>query len=368
MVAHVHLPQRVVVYPAGNGERRVQSAQTVVELRGVRDGAGFDRLVSALRGGIVVSEWVAQQPPSERPFLIGVIQLLDARGVLEDGPAQRPDVVAAQAQYLELYGNGRGAHARLAASRVVLAGSGVSLAETALGLARVGVGHLKLLGDGWVDELALHQLPWLMPDALGHSLPQQAALALGRRYPRCRVSHAFFNSDRDSVQSELTKADLLLHVPDGHRPRARRRLNDASLAANVPLLARLQVGFEVAVGPVVFPDEGPCLRCLDHRLHSNMQSPLKGPALDAALSAHARSGQTALSIGVEPIGTGIDLLCSEAIAVLSGGRPPELAGHVALLGVGRAEVRRHQVLRVPRCKGCGPEHLQRPRIDARSGQ
>ena len=113
MTTLVHLPSRFVVYPAGDGERRVQSAHTVVGLKGVRDGAAFDRLISALRSGIVVAEWVAEQPPAQRAFLVRVVELLAARGVLVDGPARAPDVTVSQAEHLELYGDGTAVAERL---------------------------------------------------------------------------------------------------------------------------------------------------------------------------------------------------------------------------------------------------------------
>jgi adenylyltransferase/sulfurtransferase len=225
---------------------------------------------------------------------------------------------------------------RLQQATVLIVGLGGLGCPAALYLAAAGVGRL-LLADG--DEVELSNLQRQIAhtgEDIGRNKAQSAAQAIAALNPEVAVTVVPRRLEEQDMPGLLEATDLVVDATDNYT--VRFALNRACLAAGIPLVSGAAVRSEGQVAVFDPQRGGPCYRCL---------YPEEGET--TALSC-SESGVLAPVVGV--VGT---LQAMEALKVLTGFGEP-LRGHLMLLDLRTAELRRLKLPPRPDCPDCG--HLQ----------
>ncbi len=156
---------------------------------------------------------------------------------------------------------GREGQAKLEESRVAVVGIGALGTVSANLLARAGIGHLVLIDRDYLEITNLQRQVLFDENDLKNNLPKAVAAAEKLRAVNSEIEIRAEVADinPDTITKLLQGANLIIDGTDNFETRF--LLNDYALKNKVPLVYGGAIQTEGMVY-VVFPGEGPCLRCL----------------------------------------------------------------------------------------------------------
>ncbi|XXX73800.1 TOMM precursor leader peptide-binding protein [Sorangium sp. So ce134] len=320
------------------------------QLTGADVGAFLERMAPLLDGSRDREALVEALADYSRQSVIALLDLLEARGLIEPAPAAAPPAdrerLRGQGEFLRRWSSApEQAAARIAAARVLVVGLEPWGAAAALALAEAGISALRLVdaraaavGPGDVAVVRARG-----PAALG--MPRRGAVAalIRERAPLCRVD--------ESPAAALLSDDLLARVDPAERPHllvVAVRGDDAELLERVARLAhRARIvslfahlaGATAVLGPLVFPGETACRVCA----MAEGLSPLPAASPRAEPAPHA--GAMGQLLG--------QMVAMEALKVLSAYTPSRLGGRLLIQDLSTFEASHHTLVRLPWCRGCG---------------
>ena len=238
------------------------------------------------------------------------------------------------ARHLILDEVGEEGQGRLLEARVLIVGAGGLGAPVSMYLAAAGVGTLVLVDDDEVDLTNLQRQIVHATDSVGHAKVDSAAETLSRINPGIR-----FETHRRRLTAD-NAADLVagcaVAVDGSDNFETRYLLNDACLAAGVPLVAGALSRFEGQLTTIVPGDGRPCYRCL----FPETPDPSLTPRCEEAGILGAVAGV---------IGT---LQAVETLKLILGLGEP-LAGRLMLYDALSASMQEVRYRRRPDCDSCG---------------
>ncbi|HEV7506276.1 MAG TPA: TOMM precursor leader peptide-binding protein [Thermoanaerobaculia bacterium] len=296
-------------------------------------------------------------PRTSRTSVVGFLELLRQRGLIEDVP-EVPDAAGEARQVQERFfqkcglGPGEGT-ARLRAARVVIAGLEPWGAVAAQELAAAGAGALHLLDDQWVtagDLLAVRT--W---DASHLGQPRREALkaAITKVAPDCVVTTApLAPQDGGEIAIEGGSWDLLITGLTADDLFLLTRLARFAQAAGLRSVYAHLDGVEAWIGPAVVPGETACWNCFRLRRLANTgfettSHEVEGSLLAAPAPPRARGYLAPMAPAAG------QLLALEAIKLLTGYTASRLPGRFLVQNLVSGEGAWHGVVRMPWCELCG---------------
>jgi bacteriocin biosynthesis cyclodehydratase domain-containing protein len=333
------------IFNSGDDGYQVRSSEYVSVLRGstVRD--VFRHLLPLLNGEHTTDELVEKLDGVSKPETVRALILrLGELGILEDASdiyrqELSPEQSEAYQSQMMFFGiasrdsqdsNEAKFQKALLESRLSIIGAGELASRVATECARVGIG--TVVGMNLAGEAS-------SPSGNGEII-ETPGLAL---------------EDLDSIKRLLTAAppSLLALALDRPEPAFLERVNTISLDLNIPILHSQINGAKGVVGPMTVPGKTACLKCHHLRVIRNYDfydEYLEWEKWVEGQGKHKRVA--AASLG--PF-TGIiaGLTALEIVKKLSGFYESELYGRFLTVDALTLEVIPHQVLRVPRCPGCG---------------
>ena len=222
---------------------------------------------------------------------------------------------------------------RLLHARALVVGVGGLGSPAALYLAAAGVGRLTLADDDEVDLSNLQRQIAHSEATLGTSKAASAAECIRRINSTVQVVPLAARLEGRRLRDTVANADVVLDATDNMA--ARHAINDACLAAAVPLVSGAAIRLEGQIA--VFDPrraDSPCYRCLH-------------PGEGGETLNCAENGVAAPVVGI--VGA---VQAMEAMKVLAEVGEP-LVGQVLWLDAKRMEWRRFRLPRNPRCPACG---------------
>jgi bacteriocin biosynthesis cyclodehydratase domain-containing protein len=297
------------------------------------------------------------------------IGLLESQNVVisdaPNGAAAAPDRVAPQLNFFHEAGlAAREAQQRLAGAKIVMLGLGGIGSLIAAGLASAGVGHLELIDDGPVRDTDRFASPVHAFSDIGERRAQAVQRALGGRFEGSAVAalDARMDSDADLLAA-VSSADFVVCCVDPAQSAYRYKLNRACDAARISWIACSAEGFEAIVGPTVRPGKTPCYLCYTMRSVATAGD----PEADFAFHQFLDNRRTDDSDRREALGFSAGLIANlaglEILKSLAGLSPGQTDGAILVLDILHAAIRRHVVLRNPRCPVCFPPAQLEPGAD-----
>jgi adenylyltransferase/sulfurtransferase len=222
--------------------------------------------------------------------------------------------------------------------RALVIGVGGLGSPAALALASAGIGTLGLIDPDRVEVSNLHRQPLYDESDVG--LPKVAAAAARLRtlHPALRIEtwEERFGATHVSLAHRF---DVLIDGTDSIA--AKFTVNDAAVAAGVPLIHAGVTGFRAQVLTIV-PGESACYRCI----FEDAPPPDETPGCEAAGV-----------LGPVPVLAGA-IQASEALRLLTHGRPA-LAGRLLAVDLLSGTWRVVPVTRNPACTACGSLSAER---------
>tara|TARA_B100000029_G_scaffold298912_1_gene291913 strand:- start:357 stop:1397 length:1041 start_codon:yes stop_codon:yes gene_type:complete len=158
-------------------------------------------------------------------------------------------------------GLGEDGQRRLLGSRVLVCGCGALGSVLADGLARAGVGFLRIVDRDFVELSNLQRQVLFDEDDVAARMPKAVAAAekLGRVNSDITIEPIVADIDHTNILSFLDGIDLVVDGTDNFE--VRFLLNDAALETSIPWVYGGCVGSHGQT-MAVFPGESACLRCL----------------------------------------------------------------------------------------------------------
>jgi adenylyltransferase/sulfurtransferase len=223
---------------------------------------------------------------------------------------------------------------RLLAARVLIVGLGGLGSPVAMYLAAAGVGTLVIADFDAVDLSNLQRQILHGMSQVGRSKVDSARRALAELNPEVRVEGWKGSIGPETLPGLLAQVDAVVDASDNFATRF--AINEACVAAGVPLISGAAIRFEGQVS--VFPGRrgGPCYQCLYPR----------DGTVDETCSAN---GVLAPLVGI--VGS---IQATETLKVLAG-VGETLAGRLLLLDALTMEIRTLRLRGDPGCPVCGCE-------------
>jgi ribosomal protein S12 methylthiotransferase accessory factor len=280
------------------GRLLLEHGGSVVTLEGRAAGLLLPALVPLLDGTRTVDELVAELGPAIEPSIERALELLDAHGLLLDGPLEAGDVDAGAVE----------------AARFATAGA-AGAPSPAEALARLTSARIGVCGAA------------------------PAADDIARLLESCEVR-------RLALADPHSELDLLVVAPARDEPELLPAANELGLTDRRPWLQVLPYDGRIAVvGPLFLPGETACQECYRMRRAAASDYEYDYAVLDGhAVRAASPDALTALTAGLAAL---------LAIRWLASG-DPTVPGHLYSVSTRPVfELACHHVLRVPRCSACG---------------
>ena len=222
---------------------------------------------------------------------------------------------------------------RIAASSAAVVGCGALGSNIANGLARSGVGRLRIVDRDFVELSNLQRQALFDEDHVRRRLPKAIAAVerLARINSAVQLEAEVGEVSPANIESLLDGCDIVLDGTDNID--ARLLLNDACLKARVPYIFGGAVG-ATGMTMAIIADQTPCFRCLLGTL------PEPGTAPTAA-TAGILNATTAVVAALQ---------CTQALRILTGTFEPR--GEVLCIDVWDGELCAMTVPRAPDCPAC----------------
>jgi adenylyltransferase/sulfurtransferase len=165
--------------------------------------------------------------------------------------------------------------ARLAASRVVVAGCGALGTVQADLLCRAGVGHLRIIDRDFIEESNLQRQSLFSEQDLADNLPK--AVAAQRRLQAVnssvQVEGIVADLNHRTIEALVGQPDCILDATDNFE--ARYLVNDYALKFSIPWIYGAAVS-SYGMTMTILPRQTPCLRCV----FETMPPPGSAPTCD----------------------------------------------------------------------------------------
>jgi ribosomal protein S12 methylthiotransferase accessory factor len=317
----------------------VRSDLGTLELSGA-DAARFVAAIVPLLDGTRTREELASALPGATPESVGaLLDALVARGAVEVAGDPAP-AWHAQARWLTRFTDAPAALERLAAARVVIAGLEPWGACAATELAAAGVGHIAALDDHVVTEGDLLLARGWSRGDLGR--PRALALAAGGGAGGLDGLSAALDEGCDLLVVTLP-ADALGDLERVAREAHRRA---------IPSLHACLEGASAVLGPAVTPGVTACWACTRLRMLAHAADPAAAHGLRAALlrDGGAPREHSHLAPAAGLLG---HLVALEAVKLLTGYAPSQVAGRQLVQSLVTLETTLHGIVRMPWCEVCG---------------
>lgn len=228
---------------------------------------------------------------------------------------------------------------KLKNARVCLVGVGGLGAPTALKLAGMGIGHLRLVDRDVVSRSDLHRQYLYDVDAVGRPKVEVAEEKLSRLNPDITVEPIPESLNSLNAADLITGMDVVIDGLD--RPEPRYIVNRTCNQLKIPYIfgAAIQTLGNAAT---LMPDQTFCLECF--------MPGLKDEDLPACGV-----------VGVHPSALGIvsAVQVAEAVRVITG-RPPQLANKLLYADVGELSFNTFEISRLENCRVCGVSAEEAP--------
>jgi bacteriocin biosynthesis cyclodehydratase domain-containing protein len=244
---------------------------------------------------------------------------------------------------------------RLSRAKVSVLGLGGLGSLVATGLAAAGVGQLRLIDDLPVRESDGLYSPVYRAADLGNGRAQAVQGAIERRFASVAVDIVESRIDTDEQMQAATEgADFVACCVESGQSAYRYKLNRACGAARIPWITCVAAGFEGVVGPTVRPGETACYLCYTMRSVAAARDPEADFNFQQFLDGHRtddadRRENLGFSAGLVANLAGLEIL--KALAQFG---PCQTNGAVLVMDFLQASLKRHVVLRNPRCPVCFP--------------
>ena len=242
---------------------------------------------------------------------------------------------------------------RLKDAKACLLGLGGLGSPTAIQLATIGVGHLRLVDRDFVELSNLQRQHLYGMDDVGYPKVEVAAKRLQSLNPYIKLEPIPLSVNQDNVEDIIKDMDVVIDGLDRMAPRY--AVNRACVKLGVPYVFGAAITTIGNVSTIV-PGETPCLECF------------YGNLVDDMLPKCA-------VVGVHPslLGVIASVEVSEGIRILIG-KQPRLANKLLYCDIGHVEFNEVQVSKVEKCPVCGskpsgsPTPLRRQLVEEMCGR
>jgi adenylyltransferase/sulfurtransferase len=288
------------------------------------------------------------------------LDLLEQQGLIVaenpdagDGGASR---LAPQLNFFHELGQpSREAQNRLTRAHVAVLGLGGPGALVASGLAAAGVGRLTLIDDLSVREADRLHGAMFAGAEIGAGRAEAARAVIGRSAPEAAIDVAEAPLDSDEqMRAAVDGADFVVCCVDSGRSAYRHRLNRACNAAGIPWLSCVSAGFEGIVGPMVRPGETACHLCYTMRSVAAANDPEEDFNVQQFLDDRRRDDSDNREALGFSAGLTAGLAGLETLKALAGVGVCQTVGAVLAIDFLQSGLKRHTVLKHPRCPVCFP--------------
>jgi molybdopterin-synthase adenylyltransferase len=244
---------------------------------------------------------------------------------------------------------------RLSRARVSVLGLGAPGAVVAAGLAAAGVGSLRLIDDLPVREEDRLHAPMFARADTGARRVDAIRDAIERSSPETAVEVRDMAIDSDEAMLAVTEgSDLVACCVDSGRSAHRHRLNRACDAQRVPWISCASAGFEAVVGPLVRPGDTPCHLCYTMRSVAAARDPEEEFGVQQFLDARRLDDSDRRESFGFSVALMANLMGLESLKALTQVGSCQTLGAVVVIDVLQSSLKRHVVLKNPRCPVCFP--------------
>lgn len=250
---------------------------------------------------------------------------------------------------------------RLTKSTVSLLGLGGAGSLIAANLAAIGVGHLRLLDasaalatDAYFDPIFVNK----------NGATTRAGVVqreIENRWPHINVQvDGREVESEDDLATSIAGSDLVICCLDRGQVSSLYKLNRASMTTGIPWISCSVSGFEVAIGPTVRPKETPCYLCYTMRSVACADNPEDDFKLQRFFDHRKRDDSGQRENLVFAVGLAANLMGLEALKALTNIAPGATNGSVLVVDMIEMSMKKHVVLRHPRCPICFAEKTPEP--------
>jgi|GEM_PF-837617 len=353
----------VHLVPTNDGGLTMRAPRRSAVLRGALVTEIFPQLLPLLDGTRtrreVVDEldlphWGAKLDSAlDRLVDVGVVELVAPER------ARWPEHLQSVDRFLAQYGGDAASTARVARSRLVLAGEGPLLPSIALDLAASGAAELLVAARRPVSAVDVRHSPVLRAADVGADVAEVVRRLLDGGDSGTKVEAAAgFPTTVLEWQELLTGQDvavLSVDAPVVSVPWL-DDVNRAALATGTPWTsATMLQRAHVHVGPSVIPGQTACWKCFEYRFRSNLDAVSRYDEFQAFVA----QGQEQLDQGNLPGFTSFTagLVAVEALRLVARDRlQVRTAGRLLNIELWDYTMQTHPVLKLPRCPHCSPVH------------
>lgn len=355
----MRIPSHYHVYsepPDKDGEEtlHVISAQRRFKFKG-RSFREFTQRVVPLLDGHRTFEEVHDQVRDlfDAEELAEALSTLHEQGLLEDRPAHSDADITEERRrtqwnaFHDVCDAPEELQQRLANSRVTL-----------FGLTPVGVAAARSLAAAGLGELCAVDFETVAPSD-SYFNPEFGLSDCGRRRtevfrPECPYKPiASAITDDAGVEDAIAGSAFVINALDEGHLSLMYRLNRVCVRTRTPFISAAATGFEITVGPTVYPEATACYMCYRMRLIACATNPEASFNHESYLDRRKRddSGRSANFV----FGTAIagQLAAAEVVKALTGIAHPATKGRVQVLDLRALSSTHHVVLRKPWCPACG---------------
>jgi bacteriocin biosynthesis cyclodehydratase domain-containing protein len=247
------------------------------------------------------------------------------------------------------------AQERLARAKVSVVGLGGVGSLVATGLAAAGVGQLRLIDDLPVREADGLYSPVYSAADLGNNRARAVQGAIEGRFSSISVNSVESRIETDEqMATALDGPDFVVCCVDSGQSVYCYKLNRACNASRIPWMTCVAAGFEGIVGPTIRSGETACYLCYTMRAVASARDPEQDFNFQQFLDSHRtddadRRENLGFSAGLVASLAGMEIL--KSLAKLGS---CQTDGAILVVDFLQASVRRHVVLRNPRCPVCFP--------------
>ncbi len=164
---------------------------------------------------------------------------------------------------------GSKAQEKLRNTKVCIVGAGALGSCTAELLARAGVGYIRIIDRDIVEVSNLQRQHLFNSDDIGDPKASAIEKHLKKIFPETNVEPKVNDLNPDTADDLLGGVDIILDGTDNLETRF--LINDFSIKKGIPWIYAGAIRKEGVVMPV-FPDNGPCFRCLFPKIPGHTES------------------------------------------------------------------------------------------------
>ncbi len=330
------------IVPMGRDRIQVRSSESVLVLRGETVEGVFKHLLPLLDGNNTVEEIIVKLDPlASEDVVRGALDGLANSMIIEDAALAGDEVtteeLARYSRQLTFFAATNELGAELEYQKALKEGSLLIVGDGDLARAIVektglaGVGKIRALN--LPDDISLRAINELVSiEGLGAPLedlkPLEDALASGPH-------------------------SVLAVALDRPEPSLIGPINDITQRFNIPLLLTQLNGTEAVVGPFVVPGKTACLLCHHLRTTRNMDYYEEYRVWERWTGTDGKNMRAAIGTLGSFTSVAAGLAATEIIRRICYFYEPGLYGKFLTVNALTYEVISHQVLRLPRCPGCG---------------